>query len=109
MAGSSSRFLTRKPVSWIPVGDTGNWWNSLFPFYLAGWMMRRMMLLGLLILAGCQNTIGPLANRNRERPDQAQYDIEEQKRRGRDRYSLPDDSPLIGPRTGISGYGPTGR
>ena len=97
------------PVFKATIGDTGNWWNSRNPFFFAGWTMRRMMLFGVLILAGCQNTIGPLANRNRERPDQAQYDIEEQKRRGRDRYSLPDDSPLIGPRTGISNYGPTGR
>ena len=71
--------------------------------------MRRVMLLGVLILAGCQNTMGPLGNRFRERPDQPQYDIEEQKRRGRDRFSVPDDSPQVGPRTGVSLYGPTGR
>ncbi len=71
--------------------------------------MHRMMLLGLVLLAGCQNTVGPLANRFRERPDRPYYDIEEQKRRGRDRYPLPDDSPQVGPKTGISAYGPTGR
>ena len=71
--------------------------------------MRRMMLLGLLLLAGCQNTVGPLENRFRPRPDNPYYSIEEQKRRGRDRYALPDDSAAVGPRTGLSSYGPTGR
>jgi len=69
--------------------------------------MRRMMLLGLLLLTGCQNTIGPLVNRQRGRPDDPYYSIEEQKRFGRDRYSLPDDSYTAGPKTGINGFGPT--
>lgn len=72
-------------------------------------MVRRMMLLGLLAAVGCQNTVGPLQNRFRPRPDNPAYTVEEQKRRGRDRYPLPDDSPQIAPRTGISAYGPTGR
>ncbi len=71
--------------------------------------MRRWMLLGLLLLTGCQNTIGPLVNRQRGRPDDPYYSVEEQKRFGRDRYSLPDDSNLAGPRTGVGSYGPTGR
>jgi hypothetical protein len=72
-------------------------------------MSRMMLLLGLVMLAGCQSTSGPREVRNRPRPDNPYYTIEEQKRRGRDRYALPDDSPAVGPRTGISGYGPTGR
>ncbi len=71
--------------------------------------MRRMMLLGLVMIAGCNGTVGPFANRNREKPDNPYYNVEDQKRRGRDRYSLPDDSPQVGPRTGIAAYGPTGR
>jgi len=71
--------------------------------------MRRMMLLGLLLLAGCQNTIGPLANAQRGRPDDPYYSIAEQKRFGRDRYSTPDDANFAGPKTGIETYGPTGR
>lgn len=71
--------------------------------------MRRWMLLGMLVLAGCQNTVGPLVNRNRAKPDDPYFSIEEQKRRGRDRYSLPDDSYSAGPRTGVDRYGPTGR
>ena len=71
--------------------------------------MRRWLLLGLLLLTGCQNTIGPLVNRQRGRPDDPYFSPEDQKRFGRDRYSLPDDSYTAGPRIGIDKYGPTGR
>jgi hypothetical protein len=71
--------------------------------------MRRFVVLGLLVLAGCQNTTGPLANRNRDRADNPYYNTEDQKERGRDRYPLLDDSPQVGPNTGTSSYGPTGR
>lgn len=71
--------------------------------------MRRWMLLSLLLLTGCQNTMGPLVNRTRARPDDPYYSIDEQKRRGRDRLARPDDSFSVGPRTGIETYGPTGR
>jgi hypothetical protein len=71
--------------------------------------MRRLLVLGLLFLAGCQNTIGPLANRQRDKADNPYYNIEDQKRRGRDRYPLAEDSPLVGPNTGTGSYGPTGR
>ena len=71
--------------------------------------MRRWFLLGLLVLTGCQSTIGPLVNRQRGRPDDPYFSADEQKRFGRDRYSLPDDSFATGPRTGVGAYGPTGR
>jgi hypothetical protein len=71
--------------------------------------MRRLALVGLLLLTGCQNTIGPLVNRNRPRPDDPYYSIEEQRQRGRDRYARPDDTYAVGPKTGIETYGPTGR
>jgi hypothetical protein len=69
--------------------------------------MRRTMVLGLLLLAGCQNTTGPLANRTRDRADKPNYTIDEQKERGRNRYPLLDDSAQVGPNTGTSSYGPT--
>src|SRR5262249_46827417 len=65
-------------------GDTEIRWIFAFPFSCPRWDMRRMMLLGLLLLTGCQNTIGPLVNRQRGRPDDPYYSIEEQKRFGRD-------------------------
>ena len=71
--------------------------------------MRRMMLLSLLLLTGCQNTIGPLVNAKRGRPDDPYYSTAEQKRFGRDRYPLPDDANIAGPKTGVEVYGPTGR
>jgi hypothetical protein len=69
--------------------------------------MRRLMVLGLLVLAGCQNTVGPLQNRNREKADKPYYNIDQQMERGRDRYPMLDDSPQVGPNTGTSSYGPT--
>jgi len=71
--------------------------------------MRRFVVLGLLALAGCQNTNGPLANRNREKADKPYYNTQDQMQRGRDRYPLLDDSAQVGPNTGTSSYGPTGR
>jgi hypothetical protein len=77
--------------------------------FFPGWNMRRLLILSLLVLTGCQNTIGPLVNRHRGRPDDPYFSAEEQKRFGRDRYSLPDDSFATGPKTGVDHYGPTGR
>jgi len=76
---------------------------------LQGWIMRRMLVVGLLLLAGCQNTTGPIANHWRPRPDNPEYSIPKQESLGRDRYALPEDSYSTGPKTGISAYGPTGR
>jgi hypothetical protein len=74
-----------------------------------GWIMRRWIFLAMLLLAGCQSTVGPLENHQRERPDQPYYSIPQQERLGRDRYSYPDDSFSTGPKTGVDTYGPTGR
>ncbi|MFL5342615.1 MAG: hypothetical protein ACJ8F7_20980 [Gemmataceae bacterium] len=71
--------------------------------------MRRLWIVALLLLAGCQNTIGPLQNQRRDKPDDPYYNISQQQYRGRDRYSRPDDSFEVGPKTGIQTYGPTGR
>ena len=72
-------------------------------------MMCRLLLVGLLLVTGCQNTIGPLVNQRRPLPDDPYYGTSEQMRYGRDRLSRPDDSVAVGPKTGIETYGPTGR
>ena len=62
--------------------------------------MRRLILCGLLALAGCQGVVGP-----RQRPylpgaiDDPWLSPDEQKARLRDRVALPLNSPAIGPRT----------
>jgi hypothetical protein len=52
--------------------------------------MRKLILLGILLLAGCQNVVGPLGYRRPLRVDDPNLTIEEQQRRGRDRLALPD-------------------
>jgi hypothetical protein len=61
--------------------------------------MRRLLLLGTLLLAGCQNLVGPFRARGPERVDDPLLTINEQQRRGRDRLALPVESPTVGPRT----------
>jgi len=62
--------------------------------------MRRLFLLGVLLLASCQNVLGPLQPRRPERVDDPLLSINQQEQRGRDRLSLPDDSPSVGPTGG---------
>jgi len=52
--------------------------------------MRKQFLLGILLLSGCQNVVGPLDYRRPVRVDDPNLTIEEQQRRGRDRLALPD-------------------
>jgi hypothetical protein len=54
--------------------------------------MRKLILLGMLLLAGCQNVSGPFAARPPMRVDDPRLPITEQQARGRDRLALPDDS-----------------
>jgi hypothetical protein len=61
--------------------------------------MRRLFLIGLLSLTGCQNVIGPFQRRETQRVDDPCLTISEQERRGRDRLALPDDSPRLAPLT----------
>jgi hypothetical protein len=63
--------------------------------------MRRLFLLSVLLLAGCQGTLGPFAQRKPERVDDPYLPISEQQRRGRDRYALPDDTGTAGPTSGV--------
>ncbi len=59
--------------------------------------MRRLFILGLLLLTGCESIRGPLAPRAPQRVDDPRYSIPEQERRGRDRLAVPDESKGIGP------------
>ncbi len=62
--------------------------------------MRRVFLLGLVLLSGCQNVAGPFSRNTSGRPDSPAYSIPEQERRGRSAWALPDESFLGGPRSG---------
>ena len=62
--------------------------------------MRRIIILSLLCLAGCQNVIGPFAPRPLERVDAPCLSISEQENRARDRYAIPEDSPRVAPPSG---------
>jgi hypothetical protein len=63
--------------------------------------MRRIFLTGvLLLLAGCQNVMGPRERRQIPGPvDDPRLSIGEQERKGRDRLALPETDPSVGPRT----------
>jgi hypothetical protein len=63
--------------------------------------MNRLLLVGLLCLAGCRGVVGPFSQREPERVDDPRISIAEQKARGRDRLAIPDDSSLA-PKTGIT-------
>jgi hypothetical protein len=59
--------------------------------------MRHILLLGILLLAGCQNTVGPFAARQPQRVDDPLLSINEQQRRGRDRLALPEEDGKVAP------------
>jgi hypothetical protein len=71
--------------------------------------MHRIIVLGILCVAGCQNILGPFAPRDPQRVDDPGLPIEEQERRGRDRYALPEGSATVAPPTLIDRPGPHGR
>jgi hypothetical protein len=69
--------------------------------------MRRLRLLGLLLtLAGCQNSTGSLGYRQPSRVDDPLLSLEEQKSRGRLRYSYIEDDRLA-PKTLVDRPDPT--
>ncbi len=71
--------------------------------------MRLTILLILLVASsGCRNMAGPCAARDKPAPT-AGMPLDEQERRGRDKYTVPSDDFRIGPPTGIDRSGPTGR
>ena len=70
--------------------------------------MCRLLLLGAVLLAGCQNLKGPLQPRQPGRVDDPLLTINEQQRLGRDRLALPVDSTAVAPPSGNQlqyGYG----
>ncbi|HMC67472.1 MAG TPA: hypothetical protein VKI65_21230 [Gemmataceae bacterium] len=75
--------------------------------------MRRLCLLAALLLLGCGNVVGPFGPRSPQRVDDPFVSIDEQERRGRDRYALPDEQATridnLAPRTYIDRPGPHGR
>ena len=60
--------------------------------------MHRLLLVGVLLLAGCQNVVGPREHRDMPlHVDDPCLSIGEQQRNGRDRLAIPD--PTVAPRT----------
>ncbi|HYT87234.1 MAG TPA: hypothetical protein VEL76_00810 [Gemmataceae bacterium] len=59
--------------------------------------MRRLLILGVLVLAGCQSVQGPLQPRDPQRVDDPRYSISEQERRGRAQLPIPVESQNIAP------------
>ncbi len=72
--------------------------------------MYRLLLVGVLCLAGCQGTAvrGPFAPAP-DRVDDPFYTIGEQQRRGRERLSLPEDDTSVTPPTFADRPGPHAR
>jgi len=68
-----------------------------------------LTILFALSQTGCSSISGPRENRAKPRPDLPEYSIEEQQRRGRDKYVIPEDDFRTGPPTFISRPSPTGR
>jgi hypothetical protein len=72
--------------------------------------MRRFLLLGVLLLAGCQSLKGPRARRDDpEKVDEPRYNVGEQFRRSRDNLAFPDQSGSLAPRTYAEIPNATGR
>jgi hypothetical protein len=56
--------------------------------------MRRLFVVAVLALAGCQGVVGPFARPPRpDRVDDPRLSISEQERKGRDRLAYPDETP----------------
>lgn len=73
--------------------------------------MRRVLLLVPILASavGCTRYAGPLAVRNMGRADAPGYSIAEQQQRGRERLTITEDDPRIGPKAYIDRVSPTGR
>ena len=67
------------------------------------------VLLGAIGTMGCKGFETPRDLRKKERPDLPQYSTEEQERRGRARYTIPEDDLRAGPKGLIDRPSPTGR
>jgi hypothetical protein len=64
--------------------------------------MRRLLVIGLLLLAGCQGVVGPFQPRSAQRVDDPLLTINEQEKRSRARLALPDESYATGPKASSS-------
>lgn len=64
--------------------------------------MRRLLMLGCLLLAGCSSVRGPFEPRPPVRVDDPGVPIGEQQRRGREHLSLPEESRHIAPPSGAA-------
>ncbi|MBV9124614.1 MAG: hypothetical protein JO112_14755 [Planctomycetes bacterium] len=71
--------------------------------------MYRMLIVGALLLAGCQGTVGPFQHRQPQRVDDPNIPISEQQRRGRDRLALLVESAGVAPPSGLELPGGNGR
>ena len=68
------------------------------------------VFIALITAFGCRNLEGTKYHKEHpEKIDSAVYNIDEQKRRGRELIALPDASQNVAPKTGIETYGPSGR
>jgi hypothetical protein len=62
-------------------------------------MRRVVLLLMVVLLAGCKGTTGPLASRQREQKPDPLYNSEEQQRWARERYPYLEQDTKVTPRT----------
>ena len=69
--------------------------------------MRPLLLLALLA-TGCKHIDGPFSARSKPAPVPG-TSLDEQQKRGRDKYALPEDDRSIGPPVFVDRPGPTGR
>jgi hypothetical protein len=68
--------------------------------------MHRNLFAGLVLLAGCQGTVGPAQRAcQTDRIDNPCLTVPEQQQRFRDRLALPLESPALGPRTDADPFG----
>jgi hypothetical protein len=74
-------------------------------------MVRKIALLMLVIsgLSGCKGFDRPRDLRKMEKPDQPEFSIDEQQRRSRAKYAIPEDDSRVAPRGFIDRPSPTGR
>jgi hypothetical protein len=63
-------------------------------------------MVALVLVAGCQNVVGPFARRSPARVDDPLLPIGEQKRLGRERLALPEENTNIVPQAITRPNGP---
>ncbi|HEV3203689.1 MAG TPA: hypothetical protein VGY77_04870 [Gemmataceae bacterium] len=71
--------------------------------------MYRIFLLGILLISGCQNVVGPFSRRDNQRVDDPLLTIGEQQKKDRSRLALQESSSNVAPPTNVDRPGPHGR